>query len=419
VFYARTTNPSTRSIAPATSSSVNFTVPGIIETGASSLYVVANGIPSAPVAITISAAASPTLLVSPATPLSSTGPQGGPSFFPASQNYTLTNTGTSPLNFTAGVTHSWLSVGTPSGTIAGGASTTVTVSINANADTLAPNAYSDTITFTNTTNGQGGASVGVSLNVTATSTSIVAAVLPYARSVQIGEQASAFATIINSGTATAQGCSTALPASVPGTFIYQTTNSANQLTGTPNTPANIGAGQQQNFVFGITPSSTISSDEIAMIFGCANSASAQSIPGVNTFILSAAATPTPDLVAIGVTPSGDGIVHIPGNTGTGFFVAAAINIGVSGTITASADEASEGLPLTLQICQTNPSGTCVTPLGSSTTTTVSSNSTVTYTVFVTGSGAISANPATNRLFLRLKDSSNVLRGATNVAVQTN
>jgi hypothetical protein len=53
VFYARTANHSTMSIAPHTKGSTTFTVPGSIETGASTLEVVANGIASTAVAIMV------------------------------------------------------------------------------------------------------------------------------------------------------------------------------------------------------------------------------------------------------------------------------------------------------------------------------------------------------------------------------
>ena len=54
VFYARTSNHSTMSIAPNAAGSTNFAVPANIETGASSLVVVANGIPSQPIAVNVS-----------------------------------------------------------------------------------------------------------------------------------------------------------------------------------------------------------------------------------------------------------------------------------------------------------------------------------------------------------------------------
>ena len=54
MFYARTHDHSTMGVATGTATvSTNFDVPGLIETGASTLQVVANGIPSAAVAITV------------------------------------------------------------------------------------------------------------------------------------------------------------------------------------------------------------------------------------------------------------------------------------------------------------------------------------------------------------------------------
>jgi PASTA domain len=59
VVYARTSSMSNRSIAPGATSSTNFTLPTHIVNGASSLRVVANGIASAPVAVTISGGTNP------------------------------------------------------------------------------------------------------------------------------------------------------------------------------------------------------------------------------------------------------------------------------------------------------------------------------------------------------------------------
>ena len=54
VFYARTTNPSSYAVQTVSMiESTNFTVPANIETGASTLRVVTNGIPSAPVNVTV------------------------------------------------------------------------------------------------------------------------------------------------------------------------------------------------------------------------------------------------------------------------------------------------------------------------------------------------------------------------------
>jgi len=53
VFYQRTSGFNTRSVAPGTATSTNFMTSGKTETGASSLYVIANGISSTPVPIVV------------------------------------------------------------------------------------------------------------------------------------------------------------------------------------------------------------------------------------------------------------------------------------------------------------------------------------------------------------------------------
>ena len=70
---------------------------------------------------------------------------------------------------------------------------------------------------------------------------LAAAVLPSSRSVQVGASATAFATIINTGTTPGLGCSIAPSPPIAGmTFSYQITDaSTNVPTGTPNTPVDI------------------------------------------------------------------------------------------------------------------------------------------------------------------------------------
>jgi outer membrane protein assembly factor BamB len=88
------------------------------------------------------------LEVSPAEGLSASGMVSGP-FSPSSMVYTLANTGSSSLDWTASKTQDWVSLSETSGALAAGASTTVTVSINATADSLATGSYSDTVSFVN------------------------------------------------------------------------------------------------------------------------------------------------------------------------------------------------------------------------------------------------------------------------------
>ena len=92
------------------------------------------------------------LAVDPSDGFSPYGPQGGP-FGPSSADYTLTNNGAGDLNWTAAVTQPWLSVSPASGTLAGGGSVTVTVSLTPDAAALATGTYTDTVSFVNTGNG--------------------------------------------------------------------------------------------------------------------------------------------------------------------------------------------------------------------------------------------------------------------------
>ena len=118
--------------------------------------------------VTISTAPTAGVLsVNPSDGLSSSGNQGGP-FTPSSKTYTLQNTGGTSINWTASKGQAWVSLSSTGGTLAAGASTTVTVSINSNANSLTPGTYSDIVSFTNTTNGNGNTTRPVSLTVNPT-----------------------------------------------------------------------------------------------------------------------------------------------------------------------------------------------------------------------------------------------------------
>ena len=244
---------------------------------------------------------------------------------------------------------------------------------------------------------------------------LYSAVLPYARATQAGKTVTAFANAINVGSVTGVNCAPSLPVSSPGAFSYQTTNASNQLIGTPDTPVTIPPGGTQNFLIALTPSQTFPVVELPILIKCTNSAAAPVFYGVNTFGLSSYASPTPDMVAIGVTPTNDGVVSLPSNTATGLFSTAAVNIGTGGLIEAVATDLGRGLPLTLQLCETKANGETII-CGNNLTRTVTANETLYYTIFATGTGqSIPLDPAVNRLFLVLRGASG-LYGATNAAV---
>lgn len=249
---------------------------------------------------------------------------------------------------------------------------------------------------------------------------MLAAVLPSSRSVTVGATATAFATIINSGPTALTNCGIVSLSDLPTNFSFQTTDPAtNALTGAPNTATSVAAGASQSFVFAFTANAAFPSTNAVLGFDCAGIDPAQPIVGLNTLLLSGSSTPVPDIVALGATPTGDGILGIAGTTGVSAFAVATVNVGTAGAITASADTGLELLPLTLVICQTNPAtAACLSPPATSTVTTIAANATPTFSIFATGDGNIAFAPAKNRIFVRFKDADGVTRGSTSVAVET-
>ena len=235
----------------------------------------------------------------------------------------------------------------------------------------------------------------------------------------VGTGATAFSTILNAGGATASSCGLALGTNIPATFAYQTTNpSTNQATGTLNTPVNIAVGSGQSYVFAITPTAAFNATDVVINANCSNANPGPVITGVTTLLLSASNTPVPDIVALAATTSHDGIANIPGANGTGAFSVASVNVGSSSSITVAADTGSASLPVSINLCQTNSSAQCTSPLAPTVTTTINANATPTFSVFVTGSANVPFDPGNNRVFVRFKDSAGVVRGATSVAVRT-
>ena len=245
---------------------------------------------------------------------------------------------------------------------------------------------------------------------------IVASILPASRSVQVGNSATAFATIVNAGEEPALSCGIAPSTSVTADFTFQTTDPlTNALTGTADTPVDIVTGGLQTYVFAFTPTAPFVPTEVQLDFNCANTPSAPVITGLNTFLLSASSTPVPDIVALAAADAGR--VLIPGATGTGVFAVATVNVGTAGTITASADTGSASLPLSIAICETVPAtGVCLAAPTPTVTTTIAAGATPTFGIFVTGSATVTPDPANNRIFVRFSDA--VERGSTSVAVQT-
>jgi hypothetical protein len=259
-----------------------------------------------------------------------------------------------------------------------------------------------------------------SLTGTTEAATLAAAVLPSSRSVQVNTPATAFVTVINPGPATAVGVGISLNTSIPAEFTFQTTNSAtNQVTGNPNTPVNIQGGLSQSFVIALTPTGAFAPTDVTFAFGGGNAAV---LSGIDTLLLSASATPVPDVIALAATFGNDGIVNIPGANGNGAFAVATVNLGAGEPITVSADTGGTTLSVIIFLCETNPgSGQCVNPVVPTTNpvvTNIAANATPTFGIFVAGTGSVPFNAATNRIFVRFKDAGGATRGSTSVAVRT-
>jgi hypothetical protein len=192
-------------------------------------------------------------------------------------------------------------------------------------------------------------------------------------------------------------------------------------------PVDIPAGSPPNFrsqpfVIALTPSAPFAPTFVAFSFACQNVAQAIPIVGLNTLLLSASASPVPDIVALAATASNDGILHLPGNGGSNAFAVATVNVGASAAITATANIGAANLPLAITLCQTNPSsGACLAPpvpASSGVSTTIAANTTPTFAIFATAGGVVPFDPANSRIFVEFSDAGEVVRGSTSVAVET-
>lgn len=196
-----------------------------------------------------------------------------------------------------------------------------------------------------------------------------AAVLPGARSGQVGDTLTFFATISNSGDTTATNCIIRFDSSAPGSFsaqlTYQATDAGNAVTGPANPTLDIPAGQSQGYAIAITPESVIDpGQDIALLYTCDNG-SAPRRYGVNTLFVRAVdgAATTPDVIPILQTLSGDGIMRLPdaGDPRQQVLVAAATNIGDLGPVTVTPFFPRLKGPLDLLVCETTgtPDGSCL------------------------------------------------------------
>ena len=247
---------------------------------------------------------------------------------------------------------------------------------------------------------------------------IVSATLPVSRSVQVGNQATAFASIINTHPSDGALNCTLLPfTDIPADFAFQPTDEMGMLIGEQNQGADIASlNGVQGYVFAYIPTEAFAPTDVEITYDCANTDPAENTVGLNTFLLSASDTPVPDI--IGITTVTD---LVAAQNTTSLFAVGSTNVGITEDITVNIDTGSTSLPLNLLVCQTNPStGACLpgSPPSATTTFTYTASSNASFAIFVEPTAAISNDPANNRIFIRFTDGGGTVRGATSTAVRT-
>lgn len=254
---------------------------------------------------------------------------------------------------------------------------------------------------------------------------VVTAVLPTSRAVGTGATATAFVTVVNPAStgSTATACGLRVHGgSSGGSFSYQTTDPAtNAVTGTPDTPVDIPAGGSQSFVIAMSRTSLTNQADVRIDAQCANRITQTVIPGLNTLLFTALPSPGPDIISVSATSGTPGRLTVSAPGSTGAFAVAVANAGAPGDLLFSARAASgtEGVGL-IQICRTDPNtAQCLTPRQSEITLSLGAGETASFSVFVTASGTIANQPASNRILFRAAGASTGrIVGSTSVAVRT-
>ncbi len=261
--------------------------------------------------------------------------------------------------------------------------------------------------------------------IQANGTTLFSSVLPSARSGFVGGgDITVFASVNNAGAIAAQNCVVRIPAGSPASLSYQETDATNVPVGAANAPFNLAVGQSRSFILSLTPNTVSPGADIFPDFVC-DHANVDAIPGVNTIFLEIEEKEGADILSMGATPSGDGIMNVPSG-GTGFMTISATNIGAGDNpgsadtaVTVSVDTGNASLPLFLLLCQTNALSTCITPLGSGDINTVIGDTPSYFAVFAadqSGGVGIPLDPANARIYLRFRNAKGTVSSVTSAAV---
>lgn len=252
---------------------------------------------------------------------------------------------------------------------------------------------------------------------------LASAILPLSRSVQSGQPATVFATVINPSDVAAEGCWIGPGAPFEGRFRYRMTDPAtNAVTGEENRLFDVPAGGSRSFLLSFTPAAGAVGDgyELPIRYMCDNSDAAAILTGINSILLSFGPVAPPDLVQIALTPSSDGILRLADANTNGAFAMAVANVGAEGELSVQPGATGGANGIGLAICETDPgSGACLAPAGDAVTRSFAANETASFAIFARPQGqAVAFAPGSARIRVEARDGAGVIRGATSVAVRT-
>lgn len=270
------------------------------------------------------------------------------------------------------------------------------------------------------------AGLAVSASPAALAGDLAAAISPPVRSIALPTggvgTATTFATVINRTDAALGNCEVDLPGRFNNLHLdYAWTDPATNalVPGSENTPFSLGPRASQSLVIAISSNAEFDG-VVPPVFRCSGGATADSLYGVNTFELNVSSTPPTDIVSIGLTLSGDGVIRVPREGGRQAFAVAALNIGGAGTARITPVGLfgqNANLPADLTVCMTNAQGQCFIAPEPFIDTFFGTNDVYTFAVFAqahTGF-AIPLAPASNRVELQFRVDGE-LAAATSAAI---
>ncbi|MBV1876944.1 MAG: DUF1588 domain-containing protein [Pseudomonadales bacterium] len=246
---------------------------------------------------------------------------------------------------------------------------------------------------------------------------IVASTLPASRSVQTGDIAAIFATVINGASSLASNCRIELATAIDADIFYQRTDPlTNASLGDRNVPVDIEAGQAQSFIVGLSANSAISSTDVNFSFICDNDGPAPVTSGLNTLIFSVNVDPVADVIALAATELNNGIVDLPLDNAFGFFAVATINLGSGAAISVTTEATGSPVSNAL-VCQTDPiTAVCISDLLPTINVQIQAGSTPTFSIFLSSENAVNFDPANNRIAVTFSENG-IIRGSTSVAIR--